>query len=158
MSAQIICFNCVLKNKYGMLISTSVNRDVLTSLPGESGLLRGLAHGLQDLAKGEKRSIPLSAEQAYGFYDPKKVILFPRKRLPDAANLRIGQIVSIVGKSGEIRSYKVAQVHGGMVSLDGNHPLAGQDLVFEIETLAARDATANEIFEGRNLVAVQLLH
>jgi FKBP-type peptidyl-prolyl cis-trans isomerase SlyD len=45
-----------------------------------------------------------------------------------------------------------------MVSLDGNHPLAGQDLVFEIETLDARDATELEVFEAQNLVATQLLH
>lgn len=158
MGAQIICFNCVLKDKYGTLISSSVNRNVLTSLPGEGGLLSGLAKGLQHLTKGEKRSIALSAEQAYGFYDPKKVILFPLRKIPDFAHLRVGQPVSIVGKSGEVRTYRVLQIYGEMVSLDGNHPLAGQDLVFEIETLDVRDATEEEIFEAQNLVAAQLLH
>jgi FKBP-type peptidyl-prolyl cis-trans isomerase SlyD len=156
--AQIVSFNCTLKNKYGTFISSSINRNVLTSLPGGSGLLGGLASGLQDLKTGEKRSIALSAEHAYGFYDPAKVILFPLKRVPDAAHLRPGQSITIVGKSGEARVYKVMQVFGETVSLDGNHPLAGQDLVFEIETLDVRDATAEEIFDAQNLVAAQLLH
>lgn len=158
MSAQIICFSCILKDKYGAIISSSVNRNVLTSLPGESGLLSGLSRGLQHLTKGEKRSITLSAEQAYGFYEPKKVILFPLKKIPKSTPLRPGQSISIVGKSGEIRTYKVLQIYGEMVSLDGNHPLAGQDLVFEIETLEARDATKEEIFEAQNLITAQLLH
>jgi FKBP-type peptidyl-prolyl cis-trans isomerase SlyD len=157
-STQVICFKCVLRDKYGNLISSSVNRNVLTSLPGEVGLLSGLAKGLQDLSKGEKRSIALSAEQAYGFYDTKKVILFPRKKISNPSHLRVGQMVSVVGKSGEVRSYKVLQLHGEMISLDGNHPLAGQDLVFEIEALDARAATTDEIFEAQNLVAAQLLH
>lgn len=156
--AQIVCFSCTLKNKYGTFISSSINRDVLTSLPGDSGLLNGLAAGLQHLTKGEKRSISLSAEQAYGFYDQSKVILYPLKRVPDAGNLRVGQAITIVGKSGEARTYKVLQVFGETVSLDGNHPLAGQDLVFEIETLDVRDATAEEIYDSQNMVATQLLH
>ena len=45
-----------------------------------------------------------------------------------------------------------------MVSLDGNHPLAGQDLIFEIEALEVRDATPAEIDESVNIVSTQLLH
>ena len=59
------------------------------------------------------------------------MILFPKKNLKK--DLRVGEIISIAGKSGAIRSYKVSQIHQDMVSLDGNHPLAGQDLIFEIE-------------------------
>jgi FKBP-type peptidyl-prolyl cis-trans isomerase SlyD len=98
----------------------------------------------------------VSAEEAYGFYDPKKVILFPKKKLPQG--LRIGQSVSIAGKSGTIRTYVVLQFHDDMVSLDANHPLAGQDLIFEIEALEARDATPEEIEESSNVVSSQLLH
>lgn len=156
MSAQVISFNCLLKSKTGQFISSTYNREVLTSLADETAMLQGLAKGLQNLKKGEKRSISLSAEEAYGFYDPQKVILFPKRKLPK--NLRPGDPVSIVGKSGRPRSYKVVQFHDEMVSLDGNHPLAGQDLIFEIEAIDARDATAQEIDESKNVVSTQLLH
>ena len=156
MSIQIISFNCLLKNKTGHLISSTYNREVLNAIDNESDLLRGLIQGLQNLKKGDKRSINLTAKEAYGFYDPKKVILFPKKKLPK--NLKAGDPVSIVGKSGNIHSYKVLQMHDDMVSLDANHPLAGQDLVFEIEALDARDATAAEIEASSNVVTDQLLH
>lgn len=156
MNAQVISFNCLLKNKSGQLISSTFNRDVLTSAGDPNLMLSGLAKGLQNLKKGEKRSIFLAAEEAYGLYDPKRIILFPKKKLPQ--NLRPGQSVSIVGKSKTLRTYRVAQLHDDMVSLDGNHPLAGQDLIFEIEALEARAATREEIDESLNPVSSQLLH
>ncbi len=156
MNIQVISFNCLLKNKAGNFISSTYNREVLNTIQDEKAMLLGLAKGLQNLTKGEKRSISLSAAEAYGFYDPKKVILFPRKKLPK--NLRPGDPVTIVSKTGVERTYKILQYHDDMVSLDGNHPLAGQDLIFEIEALEARDATQEEINESLNIVSGQLLH
>lgn len=158
MNIQIVSFNCVLKNKAGRLISSSYNHEVLNSLEGQGSILQGLATGLQDLKKGEKRSISLSAEQAYGLYDPKKLILYPRKKFSRDMPLICGSNVVVVTKSGESRTYRVVQIYGDMVSLDGNHPLAGQDLIFEIEALSARSATPEEISESANLLSTQYLH
>lgn len=156
MIAQIISFNCLLKNKTGQTISSTFNRDVLTSVPGENNLLAGLAKGLQSLKKGERRSIELSAEEAYGLYEPKKVIFFPRNKLSKV--LKIGDALSIKGKSGTMRDYRVVDFFGDMASLDGNHPLAGQDLIFEIEALDVREATEIEIADSANPVSNQLLN
>ncbi|MFP5519263.1 MAG: peptidylprolyl isomerase [Bdellovibrionia bacterium] len=158
MSAQIVSFKCLLKNATGQLISSSVNRDVLTLESNANLPLKGLASGLSDLKAGDKRAIHLKAEDAYGYYDPKKVILFPLNKIPDFRNVRVGQTVAIRSKTGTIRVYKVLQVHGDLVSLDGNHPLAGQDLVFEIEATEVRKATAEEIADAQNLIGDQLLH
>lgn len=157
-NAQIVSFNCTLKNKAGKVLSTTYNYDVLTALENSELILSGLAAGLQNLKTGEKRSISVPAEKAYGLYDPKKVFFFPRKRFPQDTLLTCGTPVVIVSKTGKARTYRVAQVHGDMVSLDANHPLAGQDLIFEIETLSARDATDEEIFEASNLVSGQYFH
>lgn len=157
MQAQVISFNCTVKNKAGRLISSTYNREVLTlseTLPG--GMLTGLNKKLQNLRKGEKRKITVNAEEAYGLYDPKKVILFPRKKIP--GNIKKGEQINIVSKTGVQHSYQVLELHADFVSLDGNHPLAGQDLIFEIETLEARKATKQEIEESINTVSVQLLH
>lgn len=157
MNAQVISFNCTLKNKAGKVISSTYNREVLTTAavsPG--GILSGLNKNMQNLKKGEKRRIAVAAEEAYGFYDPKKVILFPRRKLPK--NVSTGDSLIIVGKSGAERSYRVLELHNNFASLDGNHPLAGQDLIFEIETLEARAATAKEIEDSLNTVTQQLLH
>jgi len=157
MSIQVVSFNCVLKNKIGTVISSTFNRDVLTvELVDHPSLLSGLTKGLQNLVKGEKRTISLIAEEAYGLYDPKKVVFYPRKNLPKT--VKKGEQVNILSKSGIVRSYRVLELHSDFASLDGNHPLAGQDLVFEIEALEAREATADEIKDSLNMVATQLLH
>ncbi len=122
----------------------------MTSPDGEGAPLKGLAKALQGLEKGESRSIYLKAEEAYGFYDPSKVILFPLKKIPDTRSVRTGQTVLIPTKSKQMRTYRVLQVHGDMVSLDENHPLAGQDLIFEIEATEARDATPEELAAATN--------
>ncbi len=153
---QIITFNCILKNKLGQLISSTYNRNVLTGTLESEALLQGLSLALQNITTGEKRRIELKASEAYGFYDLKKVILFPRKNLP--RQIVVGQTISIVGKSGTVRTYKALELHENMVSLDGNHPLAGQDLIFEIEALQARPATDLEIANSVNSISIQLLH
>jgi FKBP-type peptidyl-prolyl cis-trans isomerase SlyD len=157
MRAQVISFNCVLKDKAGRVISTTFNREVLTATGvTQTEVLSGLNKGLQNIKKGEKRTIALPAIEAYGLYDPKKVILFPRKKLPNS--IKKGELIKIVCKNGIERSYRVLEIYDDLVSLDSNHPLAGQDLIFEIETLEAREATREEIDESLNVVVSQLLH
>lgn len=156
MSAQVISFNCHLRTKAGKTISHSTNRDVLTSAEDTPLFLKGLSKHLVGLTKGEKRVISLAAEDAYGFYDPQKVILYPRKKLP--RDLRLGSQIQLVGKSGKIRVYTALQNLGELVSLDGNHPLAGQDLIFEIETLEVRDASDKDLEDLPNALSTQVLH
>lgn len=156
MNPQVISFNCLLKNRAGLVISSTYNRDVLT-MPSVNDIhLLGLAKGMENLKKGEKRKISISAAEAYGFYDPKKIILYPVQKLPKG--IRVGQTVTITGKSGVLRTYTIVQFHKDMVSLDGNHPLAGQDLIFEIEVLDARAATTEEMNHAYNSLGTQTLH
>ena len=158
MRAQIISFHCVLKNTMGKVISSTFNQDVITHIEDPGDLLKGLAEGLQGLHKGEKRRICLTAGQAYGFYDPDKVIVLSRRELQLKANLRPdGQMLTLL-RDGERKEFRVVRTAGESVTLDGNHPLAGQDLVFEIETTEARDATPEEIEEAQAPAVTPHLH
>jgi FKBP-type peptidyl-prolyl cis-trans isomerase SlyD len=158
MSIQIVSFNCILKNTAGKLISSTFNREVITAAESQGSILSGLAQGLQNLKKGEKRSLQLSAEQAYGFYDPKKVIFFPRNKIPKEKTLKAGEPLIIISKTGTKRTYRIVEIHADLLTLDSNHPLAGQDLVFEIEAVDAREATAAEITDSKNVVSTQYLN
>jgi FKBP-type peptidyl-prolyl cis-trans isomerase SlyD len=124
--------------------------------PDPSGTLSGLNKNLQNLRKGEKRRFTVPAAEAYGLYEPNKVILFPRRKLPRSVTK--GEMIDIVGASGVRRSYRVIEFHEDFARLDGNHPLAGQDLIFEIEALEARDATLEDIELSTNQISQQLLH
>jgi FKBP-type peptidyl-prolyl cis-trans isomerase SlyD len=158
MSVQVVSFNCVLKNKAGLLISSTFNREVITSVEGQGTILSGLAQGLQNLKKGEKRSLEISAAEAYGFYDPKKVIFFPRNKIPKEKTLRCGEPLVIISKTGTKRTYRIVEIHADLLTLDSNHPLAGQDLIFEIEAIDAREATQSEIADSKNMISSQYLH
>ncbi len=148
MKAQIVSFHCVLKDKMGRMISSTYNQDVITQLDAPGQLLEGLARGLENLREGEKRRICLAAGEAYGFYDPRLVIEIARCEIDHRGELRIGQQVQAEDEAGDIKDFRVVKAAGQRVTLDGNHPLAGQDLVFEIEATAARDASRDEITES----------
>ena len=147
MAVRVVSFRCTLKNKQGGIISTTINRDVITHGVPEPGSIVAIADALQDLQKGERREVCLRADQAYGFYDPKLVITRSRDEFAAYPSLRLGE--SIVDITGGVRqTYRVVSVSADSVTLDGNHPLAGLDLVFELEATESRAATAEEIAES----------
>lgn len=148
MKVQIVSFHCILKDKFGKIISSSFNQDILTGSDGSQQELAALSKGLQNLTSGEKRKITLSAAEAYGFYDPKKVLTMPRNELPQIRKTKKIEKPIMLEINGRPHQFRVIEVNSDNVVLDGNHPLAGQDLVFEIETVAVRDATPSEIHES----------
>lgn len=145
MKPQIVSFHCILKNKLGRVLSSTFNNEVSTQ--GGGTVLKGLVDGLQNLKKGERRLINVSAENAYGFYDPSKVIECRRDEVPRGSALRGGDQVSMRSDDGTRLDLRVVSMNAEWVTLDGNHPLAGQDLIFEIEATEARDATAEDLVE-----------
>lgn len=151
MKAQIVSFHCVLRDNVGKVISSTFNQDVITQREGnpDGDLLQGLARGLENLKKGEKRQIFIPAKEAYGFYEPKLVMEVPRKNLNDGAFLQVGEQVTSFASNGKPEVFRVIEASELTLVLDGNHPLAGQDLRFDIETIEARDATREEIAESR---------
>lgn len=156
MKPQIISFQCTIKNKAGLPLMSSVNCNVLNKLDADNKALSGLVQALQDLKKGETRIIHLSAEEAYGVYDPQKIIFHLKNKI--SKSVRPGEFITIVDRNQKHRLYRVVNVQREMVTLDGNHPLAGQDLIFEISAFEARDALDHEIEASKNLLCSQVLH
>ncbi len=136
MNGQIVSFHCVLKDRLGRVISSSFNQNVSTQdSPG--GQLRGFSRGMRDLKVGECRKIFVAAEEAYGFYDPEKIVELSREELPD--KIRIGDVIMVGANNNAPQSHRVVSLTGDLVTLDANHPLAGQDLIFEIEAVEVRE-------------------
>jgi FKBP-type peptidyl-prolyl cis-trans isomerase SlyD len=140
MKAQIVSFHCVLKDKLGRVLGTSANFDVLTYDPNQVAQLKGLTEGLQDIQSGEKRKIFVPAEDAYGFYDLKRVVQVPLEDFNQPPKL--GQTIHVPDVA---TPYRVTEIKNEIVTLDGNHPLAGQDLIFEVEAIDARPALAEDL-------------
>ncbi len=139
MNAKIVSFRCILKDSFGRILSTSQAREVATSPSamgapeGGGGMLAGLAERLEILKPGESSVVRLRADQAYGFYDPTKRVVIDRLDWPRREPPVVGQ--KVVLDDDDTPGMRVAEVTSQTIVLEGNHPLAGQDLVFEIELL-----------------------
>lgn len=144
MSVQVVSFHCVVKNKLGHVIGTSFNQDVIVSTQKNNKTLRGLIEGLKDLKPGEKRKVSLRADEAYGYYDPKLIINLNSEEVEVSKPVNLGETIVYADKGVE-RLYRVTGKTEDSLILDGNHPLAGQDLIFEIEAIDARLATPEDL-------------
>jgi len=155
MATQVITFQCVVKNRCGQLISETTNCNVLNDGSSTDTLLPALAVALQDLREGESRTVCLNAHDAYGYYDPKLVVTRTRDELAMGDTIRRGENIRY-SFEGKLRHCRVVAADDGSVTLDANHPLAGQDLIFEIYTLKARIASLDEIEDDD--VSREVLH
>ena len=141
MRVQIVSFHCVLKNKLGHFISSSFNQDVCTSPPDEgSDAIPGFIKALKKLKVGKKKEIHVPAEEAYGFYNLDLIAQVSRSKVLQGASLKEGDFVNafLSDKVGH-KTYRVTSAGRNSLTLDANHPLAGQDLVFEVELTSSRE-------------------
>lgn len=148
MKAQVVSFHCVLKNALGTVINTSFSRDVITHADGVAAAIPGLPAGMANVKPGERRSVAVKAQEAFGVYDPALTRQVPSHRLGRRSSVTVGDQVRVSDDEGNLRAYRVTGIFADTVFLDANHPLAGQDLVFDLHILEARDASPEELLES----------
>jgi FKBP-type peptidyl-prolyl cis-trans isomerase SlyD len=141
----VITFHYDLKDGSGRPIETSTGSHPMVFLEGAQEIMPALELHLTQMSPGDKKRVPLSAAQAYGEPDPNLVVLVPRTNLP--SDVAVGQIFETADET-EFPVVRVVEVGPEYVKVDGNHPLAGTDLIFEVEVLSTRAATAEEISHG----------
>ena len=150
MRVQVVSFHCVLKNNLGQFISSSFNQEVTTSSFSEvqDFALPGLVKALKELKKGKKKKIYVPAGEAYGFYQPDLNVIVARSKLSQGKTLKVGDncMGTQEGVEGFI-NYRVVGAEKNFLTLDGNHPLAGQDLVFEVEVTESRSVNEEPVME-----------
>ncbi len=144
--ANVINFHYTLTDKDGKLLDTSRKGEAFAFLQGSGQIIPGLESALAALNMGDRKTIEVPYLQAYGAYDQKLIFQVARERLP-AEKVNIGDMFE-VGEGAAFRVVTVVQVNEKEVVLDGNHPLAGKDLTFDVEIMGVRPATAEEIAHG----------
>ena len=90
----------------------------------------------------------MKADDAYGEYDDAKIVVVTKDQLPKGENIKEGQQFTAHSEEGHAELFLVTKVEGDNITLDGNHPLAGEDLTFEIEITEVRAATEDEVKHG----------
>ena len=117
----------------GTVFDTSEGREPLEFTIGGGQMIPGFEKGVLDMAVGESKTIRIPAKEAYGRRDEDRVLRVPRTQLPEGFDPEVGQQLQIQPPGGRPMMVKVTQVSEKQVTMDGNHPLAGQALNFELQ-------------------------
>lgn len=113
---------------------------------GYGGMFDALEVALQGKSEGDEFRVELTAEQAFGEYDDELVSVEPRDAFPPG--IQVGTQVELDDEEGESMLFSITHIDGDNVTINGNHPLCGLDLVFTGTVVAVRPATAKEIARG----------
>ena len=119
----------------GEVFDSSREREPLEITMGQGQLISGFEEALMGMAVNEKKTFTLEPEQAYGQRDESAVRDYPRAQIPPEIDLQIGQILALSNAQGQQIPAKVTEMDEENVTLDLNHPLAGQSLTFDIEVV-----------------------
>jgi FKBP-type peptidyl-prolyl cis-trans isomerase SlyD len=147
MSPKVVTFHYTLKNSKGAVLESSFGQEPLSYLEGVGQIIPGLESALQGLAKGAKKSVAVKAAEAYGEHEAELVVQVPRAQIPKK-DVAVGDQFQADSADGHMQVVVVVGVTETHVTIDGNHPLAGQDLQFDVEITEVREATKEELDHG----------
>ncbi len=145
MSKRVLSFHYILTNKKGETIDSSRGAEVFPVLEGAQQIIPGLEAELFQMKAGDKKKIHVTADKAYGLVREDLRVKVSRGQLPDG-EIKVG--VQFSAGEGHGPVFTVIKIEEDGVHLDGNHPLAGEDLTFDVEVTDVRDATAEEEQHG----------
>ena len=131
----------------GEILDSNINAAPLSFIVGKGQIIPGLEEKIKDLKVGEKADIKVAAVDAYGVYDDNAVQTLPKEQFA-GLELQVGMTLYGQGEHGETVQVIVKNFNDETVEIDFNHPLAGKDLLFAINIVEVRDATADEILNG----------
>ncbi len=140
---KVAVIHYTLRDSSGAVIDSSQGRDPLYYLHGENNLIPGMEEGLEGHAKGDKLQIDVTPEKGYGRRDAQLIEEVPRRAFGGQA-IEVG--MQFEANDGQVIT--VTKVGPDTVTVDANHPLADQDLHFDVEVLDVRDATPDELAHG----------
>lgn len=117
----------------GTQFDTSEGRDPLEFTVGSGQIIPGLDTAVTGMEVGEEKTVTVPPEQAYGDHDPARQQSVPREQIPDHIPTDPGTRLQVQTPEGQTIAVVVADVTEEAVTLDANHPLAGQNLTFDVK-------------------------
>ena len=123
----------------------------------DNGMFPKIEQSLSGCKEGDSISVVLTPAEAFGDYYDELIYTDDLKNVPEQFH-EIGAEVEFQSDRGESRQFRVTNIEDGMLTLDGNHPLAGKELTFTIDIIKVRDATEEEIKEGHGLHSTTSIH
>jgi len=144
---SVVSIHYELSNDAGEIIDASADGEPLTYLHGAHNIIPGLEKQLQGKQIGDTLKVKVQPEEGYGTHQAELIQEVPREAFPDPDSLTIGMRFSAESNGNHV-SVVITEVTDATVTVDGNHPLAGVVLNFDVSIADIREATAEEIAHG----------
>jgi len=141
----VVSIEFQLTNTAGQLVDSTPPGKPLEYLHGAAGILPALERALTGMAPGDSFDITITPDQGFGERQPRLVEVVPRSSWPNPELLTVGASVDREDETGEKQSFRIRALDADTVTVDGNHPFAGETLRFKGKVLEAREATTEEL-------------
>jgi FKBP-type peptidyl-prolyl cis-trans isomerase SlyD len=120
-------------------------------IQGQEQIIPGLEKALYGLEIGEEKRVVIPPQEAYGEYDPESLQVAQKDEFSEEIPLDVGTFLDLEDNEGEVLSAQIIDADAETITLDFNHPLAGETLIFEVKVTALRPATPEELQAGEVL-------
>jgi len=144
---NVVVMHYAVSDSEGTLIDSSYEDKPMAIIQGVGYLIPGLDDALIDHQAGDKFEVAVACDQAYGERHDDYVQTVPREVLAGVEDLALGTQLRATTDDGE-QTVIVIDVQDDVITVDGNHPLSGLDLSFDVEIIEVREATAEELEHG----------
>ena len=144
---SVASIHYTLTDNEGKVIDSSEGQEPLAYLHGAGNIIPGLEKALVGKAVGDKFKVSIPAAEAYGVRDDNMVQELPSNMFSGIDKIEVGMEFHAETEHG-LQVVTVTKVDGDNVTIDGNHPLAGVDLTFDVEVADVRAASAEELEHG----------
>ncbi len=145
---KVVSIDYTLKDDSGEVLDTSQEREPLAFIFGSGNIIPGLENALEGKEQGEELSVTVEPKEGYGEYDDSLMFEVGKEQFQDASQIQEGMQVQAQNSNGQVQIFTIKSIGDEKVTLDANHPLAGQTLHFDVAVSEVRDATEEEIDHG----------
>ena len=142
-----VSIHYTLTNDEGEVLDSSADGDALVLLQGSGNIISGLENALAGKTVGDKFNVRIPPEEAYGELEDGLVDVLSREMFEGIDDIQVGMQFHADVSSGS-GIVTVVHIDGDNITIDGNHPLAGVALTFDVEVVDVRPATAEELSHG----------
>lgn len=144
----VVTIHYTLTDESGEIIDSSEGQEPLAYLHGAGNLIPGLERELVGKTAGASLKTTIAPEDGYGEFHPELVETVPREAFEGVDQIEAGMAFEAEGSDGQARRIVVKEVSDDGIVIDGNHPLAGVELNFDVQVVDVREASEEEVAHG----------
>ena len=144
---KVATLHYTLKNNEGEILDKSEDGSFVY-MHGALNIIPGLESALTGKKAGEELSVKVAAEEAYGLRNEEQIQEVPKEMFEEGTEIKVGMQFHAEGPGEDMIMVTVAEVKEDVIVIDGNHPLAGMELNFDVKVVEVRDASEEELEHG----------